>query len=295
MTDRRKFIKKGTYVALGGMILPYACASKKNSEGEKPEVMNGESVEKSIKKIGVQAYSVRDALQEDFSGSMKKIADMGYEYIEAYGLSLDGKLFGMTPAEYKKIVDDLGMKVISSHATYFTPDQAPALIEASQAAGLEYLVIPWLGEELRTDYMKIADNLNKVGELVNQAGLKFGYHNHNFEFEKQGDKYPLEIMLENTDPDLVTFEMDIYWVVNAGADPMALINKYPGRFSLYHVKDANPELEQTTVGQGIIDFKELLSARKKAGLDYYFVEDERTDDPFGNLKAAIDYLNQLEF
>jgi len=103
-------------------------------------------------------------------------------------------------------------------------------------------------------------------------------------------------MIENTDPKLVTFEADLYWVVKAGADPIALIDKYPGRFSLYHVKDADKSLEQTTVGAGTIDFKTLLSAKmkEKAGLEYYFVEDERTETPLENIKGAIDYLRELK-
>jgi sugar phosphate isomerase/epimerase len=249
---------------------------------------------KAKKKIGVQAYSVRDALKADFSGSMKKIGDMGYSYIEAYDLTLDGKLFGMAPAEYKKIVEDNGIELISSHCSYFNKEQAPKVVEASQEAGLKYLIVPWLNDEYRSDYLKVSNTLNEVGEQFKDAGIKFGYHNHAFEFEKVGDKYALEVMLENTDPELVTFELDLYWVVNAGADPVAMINKYPGRFSMYHVKDANKALEQTTVGSGIIDFQALLAAKEKAGMEYYFVEDERTETPFENIQSAIEYLNKMK-
>ena len=296
MTKRRDFLKHGSYWAAGTMLLPMACGTK----SQKAENIAEESLEEVVssttnKSIGVQVYSVRDALQEDFAGSMARLSEIGYQYIEAYGLTLDGKLFGMDPAEYKKVVNDLGMELISSHSTYFTPDQAEVVIESAQKAGLKYLIIPWLDPEYRTDFRAIADNLNKVGELFKGSGIKFGYHNHDFEFEKKNGEVPFEIMLNETDPSLVTFEADLYWIVKAGADPMALINKYPGRFSAFHVKDANEQLDQTTVGTGIVDFETILSNRDKAGLAYYFVEDERTDDPFGNLKANFDYLNQSDF
>jgi len=277
MTSRRKFLSTTASIAAGSLLLPFA----------------GSGMAK--KKIGVQVYSVRNALQKDFAGSMKKIADMGYTYIEGYNMDLEGKLFGMAPAEYKKIVTDLGMELLSMHATYLTPEQAPKVIAASQQAGLKYLIMPFLAENLRHDYSRIAENLNRVGELFKGTGIKFGYHNHNFEFIPEGGKIPLEILLSETQPDLVTFEADLYWVVKAGADPITLVNKFPGRFSLLHVKDANQKLDQTTVGSGIIDFKTILSNKSKAGTEYYFVEDERTEVPFDNLKGAFDYLNASNF
>ena len=155
-----------------------------------------------------------------------------------------------------------------------------------------------LPEDLRQSvdtYKQVSENLNRVGELFNSAGLKLGYHNHAFEFEEKEGQVPLEIMLNETQPELVTFEADLYWVTRGGADPMGLIDKYPGRFSLFHVKDSDENMEQTTVGTGIVDFESILKARNKAGLEYYFVEDERTDDPFGNLKANFDYLNNSDF
>jgi sugar phosphate isomerase/epimerase len=153
-----------------------------------------------------------------------------------------------------------------------------------------------LNNDLRKDYMAIADNLNKVGEKFKGSGVKFGYHNHAFEFELTEDgKVPLEILIENTDPELVTFQLDVYWVTNAGADPITLINKYPGRFSSFHIKDANDSLQQTTVGTGIIDFKSILGSQDVSKYTHYFVEDERADNPLDNLQADFDYVNSLEF
>lgn len=296
MTNKSNFIRSGALAIAGAMIVTFACTSKKkNEETAKEEVAAQETVAQApAQNVGVQVYSVRDALKEDFAGTMKKVADMGYKYIEGYGMDIEGNIFGMKPAEYRKVVEDNGMELVSCHATYFTPEQAPKIIEASKTAGLKYLIIPYLSNELRSDYHAVAKNLNEVGKLFKGTGIKFGYHNHAFEFEKQGDEIPMEILLEETDPELVTFEADLYWIVKGGHDPMELINKYPGRFSLYHVKDADESLDQTTLGTGIIDFKALLEAKEKAGLDYYFVEDERTDDPLGNLKADFDYISTLK-
>jgi len=296
MSDRRKFIKTTSYVAAGSLIVPAlgcdraAKTSEATTESAEivPEVM--------AKNIGVQAYSVRDALGEDFAGTMKKLADIGYKYIEAYGLEVDGKLLGMDPTEYRKVVEDLGMEMLASHCSYFTADQAEQMRDASLAAGIKYLIIPYLNDTMRSDYSAVADNLNQIGEALQGSGLIFGYHNHDFEFQPTADgRIPMEILIEETQPDLVTFEADLYWVTKGGTDPMELINKYPGRFNLFHVKDANEALEQTTVGSGIVDFATILKAQEISGWQYYFVEDERTDDPFGNLKGAFDYLNQADF
>jgi len=295
MTKRRKFLKNSSYLMAGAFILPMGCTknqqqSETATESSAPSVNTTETNE-----IGVQVYSVRDALKEDFAGSLKKLAEIGYKYVEAYGLGLDGQMYGMAPGEYKKITNDLGLELISSHSTYFTPDNASAIVDAAQESGVKYVIIPYLDDDLRADYYKVADNLNNVGELFQGTGIRLGYHNHAFEFEAQNGEIPLEIMISNTQPELVTFQADLYWVTRAGANQMDLINKFPGRFSSYHIKDADSDLEQTTVGTGIIDFATIMGANEKAGIKHYFVEDEREDDPFGNLKANFDYLNAADF
>lgn len=249
-----------------------------------------------MKEFGVQVYSLRNQLGDDFDGTLKKVAETGYAYIEAYAMGTNGKIYGMEPEEYKKKVEDLGMKVVSAHSSYFTPEEAPIMIETAKKAGLDMVIVPYLSEDLRGDYDAIAKNLNGVGAMFKEAGIEFGYHNHAFEFEETSDgRIPLEILIEGTDPENVSFQADLYWVVNAGHDPMELINKYPGRFNSFHVKDADVDLNQTTVGTGIIDFKTILENSDKAGIMYFFVEDERTDDPFANIKGAFDNLQKLDY
>lgn len=293
MKTRRKFLKNSSYLAAGSVILPLGCTGKKPETAQTITEEVVESLPKD-KSMGVQVYSVRDALREDFAGSIKKIADIGYEYIEAYGLGTDGQILGMSPEEYSRIVTDTGMRIVSTHSTYFQAAEGEKLRDAALTAGISQVMIPYLGEEHR-DYHLVAENLNKVGEIFKEANLLLGYHNHDFEFERQGDEYGLDILVKETQPDLVSFQLDLYWAVKGGADPVTFIEKYPGRFCSFHIKDAAEDLEQTTVGTGIVDFESVFNIKGKSGATHYFVEDERTDDPFGNIEAAFNYLNQAEF
>lgn len=291
ITTKKSIYQFSTWL-LGIIVLLSSCTgTQKTSEESTTEMPPAET-----KDLGMQIYSARDALKEDFAGTMAKVASIGYKYIEAFGLGTDGMIYGMTPAEYKKVVDSLGMTVLSVHSTYFTPEQADVMVKASQELGVKYHIVPYLQDDLRADYAAVAENFNKVGEKFKGSGVKFGYHNHAFEFEPTEDgSIPMEILIENTNPELVTFEADLYWVVKGGADPKELINKYPGRFALYHVKDADDSLNQTTVGTGIIDFESILKMKEVSGNENFFVEDERTDDPFANLQGALDYLNSIEY
>lgn len=282
MSNRREFIKTGACATAAGMMLP--SFSFKKTKKMAP---------------GIQVYSVRNQIKEDFAGSMKKLADIGYKQIEGYGLNLDGKFLGkISPEYYKKTINDLGMKMIATHCGYFSNEDASKMIDASKAAGLEYLVIPFTPGNIRKDidgWKAVAENFNKIGEQCNAAGIKFGYHNHAFEFEKLDGQIPQEVLISETDADKVIFEADLFWTVKGNYDPIALINKFPGRIKLFHVKDMSNDGEPATVGQGKIDFKSIFEAGKKAGLDHYFIEDERTDDPFTNVKADHDYIVKQKF
>lgn len=294
MTSRRKFIKATSVTAAGTLIAPIATGYANQLIGQFWDEETGLLSKKKDKKMGVQSYSVRHALNKDFAGSMKKLADMGYTYIEGYGLTPEGQMAGAAPKEYKKIVGELGMNLLSTHSSLFYPEQASKIIEIAHDIGLKYLVVSGVPEKLRDDYYKVSEILNKTGEKFKGSGVKMCYHNHAFEFDKINGEVPLEIMLKETDPELLSFEADLYWVTKGKANPMDLINKFPGRFSLFHIKDANVNLDMTTVGEGIIDFPTIMKHRKKAGLEHYFIEDERENDPFGNLEKAFNYMNNLK-
>ncbi len=245
--------------------------------------------------LGLQIYSLRNELNEDLEGTIQAIASMGYEHIEAYGLGEDGLFFGRyTPEDFNRIVTGAGMKVASVHTSYFTADKSNVFISAAKAMGTGHIVIPYLDQNMRDNYDAIAENLNAIGAQCQEEGIRFGYHNHDFEFETTEDgRVPMRILIEQTNPESVSFQADLYWITRAGVDALAFVKEYPGRFMSYHVKDANSELEQTTVGSGIIPFEDIFELNESSGVDFLFVEDERTDDPLRNVENALLYLKSL--
>jgi sugar phosphate isomerase/epimerase len=259
--------------------------------------------------IGLQLYTIRDAMEADVPGSLKKVADMGYKYLELAKYA-DGKFYGMEPPEFKKIVSDLGMEILSSHtqveAQGITLENAKKMTEDHAKLGVKYCVQPWVVEEARktvASYQKMAADWNKVGEIMKESGIQFGYHNHNFEFDTVEGKVPyFDIFLAELDKDLVTMELDLFWVTKAGQNPVDIFKKYPGRFQLFHMKDmytSQAPFFTTTgvtdfapVGAGVMNFKEILAAKDIAGMKYMLVEEDksRDDKPFDDLQTSITNL-----
>ncbi len=289
MNTRREFIKKSGTFAAGSLIIPSLMSSTKEK----------------TKEIGLQIYSVRDQLAIDLEGTLQQIAKTGYKWIELADYN-DGKFYGKSPAEFKKITDDLGMDLISSHTGIeikgIDMSNAEKLADAHAELGVKYIIKPWLVEERRVSadsYKQVADELNKIGDLMKERGLQFGYHNHNFEFQTVDGQIPYDILLSNTDKDLVIFEIDLYWIKKGGKDALEYFNKYPGRFELYHLKDMDntEEAYYTEVGSGIIDFKEIFAHKDLAQMKYFFVEiDEcRNHSSLESVKISFDYLNNCDF
>lgn len=249
------------------------------------------------KEIGVQLWSVRDLLEADFEGTINQVGQAGFDFVEAYGLNPTGIFPGtVTANEYERIVKFAGMRIASCHSSYFQAEDTPNILEAAKRLGTDWVVIAWLSEAERGDYYAIAENLNAIGEQFKGSGIGFGYHNHDFEFwETEEGEIPMEILLENTDPENVSFQADLYWVKKAGLDPLTFIQKYPGRFCSYHVKDADADLNQVGVGEGIIDFAAIFAENKTAGVEYLFVEDERTQDPLEQIKSGYNHLKNLDY
>nr|NQU89508.1 sugar phosphate isomerase/epimerase [Bacteroidota bacterium] len=251
------------------------------------------------KVIGIQLYTLRDLVNEDFIGTLQKIRKAGYNMVEAAGYS-DGKFYGYSPAEYRRITIDMGFFPKSSHSSV-TVENAAQVAEDTSNAGASYLVLPSFPRENRTSldgYKKAADDFNKIGEACRDVGLRFGYHNHAFEFEKMDDQIPYDILLERTDPDLVCMQIDLYWMVYGGYDPLEYFKKYPDRFELWHMKDmaGGESRESTEIGSGILDFTAYFRQGQKAGLQYYFVEQESfAMDPIESITKSYDYLNSLEY
>lgn len=293
--SRRNFLKVTATGALGALVLPqYSFKSA--------------PVDPKTFGIGLQLYTIRDAMGTDVPGSLKRVSDLGFKYLELANYA-NGKFYGYEPAEFKKMVSDLGMVILSSHtqveALGITLDNAKIMAEDHAKIGVKYCIQPWVVEEARTtldSYKKMAAEWNKVGGIMKEHKIQFGYHNHNFEFDKVEGKIPYyDVFMVELDKDLVTMELDLFWATKAGQNPVEMFKKYPGRFQLFHMKDMftkeAPFYKPSTndfapVGAGIMNFKEILAAKKIAGLKYMFVEQDSTKDgkPFDSIKTSITNL-----
>ncbi len=246
---------------------------------------------------GLALYTVRDAMKADAKGTLKAVADAGYTSIEAAGYA-DGKFYGMEPSAFKAYLKKVGLKPVSTHHSSVTLDNADQMIADVKAAGFKYFVIPIppMGQftyDAATNTLGMTgtvENLSKVvntlGKKCTAAGLKLLYHNHDFEFMKN-DKgiVPIEYLLEHSDPKHVNFQMDLFWVTKAGADPIKYFDQYPGRFKAWHVKDMDEKGRFAPVGQGKINFTKILKHKKTSGMEHYFVEQDMTFDDLKPLEA----------
>ncbi|QRR01743.1 sugar phosphate isomerase/epimerase family protein [Dyadobacter sandarakinus] len=246
---------------------------------------------KASSKVGLQLYTLRDQLSKDLEGTLKKVAEIGYKEVELFGYT-DGKFFGKTPKEFKALLKGLGLDPVSGHygagverkdvKGTLSNDWQRAVDDAAEI-GQKYVNCAYLTDTERKsidDYKKYVDLFNKSGEVAKKAGLQFGYHNHDFEFKKLDGQIPYDIIAGQTDPNLVKLELDLYWAVRAGLDPVELFKKYPGRFPLWHVKDMDKgDQSFAEVGTGSINFGKIFAARKTAGLTHFFVEQDVAKRP----------------
>lgn len=255
--------------------------------------------------VGLQLYSLRDELPKDVKGTIAKIAKAGFKEVETYGFSIKDQFWGLTPKEFKALLDAHGLKAPSGHyglGTYLSDGnttELKAAIAAAKVLKSEYVTIPWLDTSLRKnaeDYQKIASRINEAGKMCKAAGIRLAYHNHNFEFDKIGNTTGYEILLKGTDKKLVDFELDLYWVVRSVNDPLKLFKENPGRFTMWHVKDmdkTNPALN-AEVGTGSIDFKPIFAQAKLSGMKHFFVEHETNykPNPMESVAASCAYIKK---
>lgn len=258
------------------------------------------------KPLAIQLYTIRDAVSANLEKALEKLAALGFKEVEIYGYN--GTFFGKSRTEFQSILKQTGLKVISSHHTtgIIHQDEGTLLhgweksVEDLHFIGSEYMVCSYLFPEERTveNYKKLPGLLEKSGELTQKAGIQFAYHNHDFEFEQQeGDQNIYDFLLENTSPELVKMELDLYWISKAGLDPLAYFEKYPGRFPLWHVKDMRAGTKDfTEIGNGTVDFKRIFNAREKAGLKYWFLEQDSSDkDIFESIEISKKYILKNSF
>ncbi|MDA6069623.1 sugar phosphate isomerase/epimerase [Flavobacterium sp. AC] len=257
------------------------------------------------KEIGLQLYTLRDELPKNVGLTFEKVAAAGFTTVETYGFSIKDQFWGVTPIELKKILDKNGLKAISGHynlGSFLYDGNTSELIAAIEAAKVlksEFLTIPWLDESFRRniqDYKNIAARINEAAKMCAAAGLKIAYHNHDFEFQKHDGITGYEILLKETNKDLVYFELDLYWVVRSGNDPLKLFAANQGRFKLWHVKDmdkANQALN-TEIGSGSIDFRTIFKEAKQSGMKHFFVEQENNYNPdaFESIKTSSGFISK---
>jgi len=275
---RRDFLKTSS-LALGGTLLL-------------PHDLFAASKRKEI--LGIQLYSVRDDMKKDPAGTLKLLSAMGYRYVE-HANYIDRKFYGYTASEFKKQLDGLGMKMLSGHTVFnknhwdatkkeFT-DTWKYTVEDAATAGQQFVISPWLDESYRKnadDLKRYMEVFNQCGELCKKSGMKFGYHNHDFEFNQHlGGMRVYDIILQYTDPALVAQQLDTGSLYNGGATAMETVKKYPGRFELMHVKDeiksenGNEKFESTVLGKGIVNVKEVIDfGRKSGGTTHFIIEQE---------------------
>jgi sugar phosphate isomerase/epimerase len=264
-------------------------------------------MQKSEKGIGLQLYTVRNEMSKDAKGTLKKIADIGYTFIENAGYS-NGKFYSMTKEEFKTIIDDLNLKMVSGHIGLGNETGEKGLINRFEEVckdanyvGQKYIGTGWLALDKRKtidDYKKLAEYLNIGGNIAKEYGLKIFHHNHDFEFVKINGEVPYEVLLNETDENLVTFELDHYWTKKAGVDSLKLMKDYPGRFSLWHIKDMDNTEKQafTEVGTGIIDYSTIFKQKSLSKMDYFFIEQDSclNHPPVKSIEISFNNLKKLK-
>lgn len=277
-------------VFLSILVCSTSCKETKKVE----DVENTTEIVKESNFGGLALYTVRDDMGIDPKAVLQEVADNGYEYIEAAGYK-EGKFYNMAPEDFASLLNEIGLKPVSTHHSDVTLENADAMMKDVKVAGFEYFVVPIPPMGLfhfddATMTMSMtggAENLTKIintlGEKAHAAGLKLLYHNHDFEFKKDTDGVVvIDYLLEHTDPKYVNFQMDLFWVTKAGANPIAYFEKYPGRFKIWHVKDMDDQGRFAPVGKGHIDFAKILANKELSGMEYYMVEQDMT---FDGLKA----------
>lgn len=292
-TSRRKFIVNSSLSLAGSMLL-----SESLFAGSHAGKAN----------IGLQLYSVRDDMKKDPLGALKQVAAMGYKNVEHANYA-DRKFYGYTPIEFKKILDDYGLKMPSGHTvlsdkhwdntTNSFTDAWKQTIEDAATAGQYHVISPWLDVNLRKDYeglLRFLEVFNKCGELCKKSGLKFGYHNHDFEFNSSlNGKTVYDIILDNTDPSVVTQQIDIGNMYGAGGRALEVLKKYPGRFASMHVKDeikvtgkgeTGDKYESTVLGEGLLPIKKIIKNFKKTGGTTEFIVEQESYQGKAPLEAV---------
>lgn len=283
MPDRRTFLKTLSAGALGAAGL--AC----DARGATTRAAG------TLDRIGVQLYTVRQAMGDDFEGTLRRVAAIGYAEVEFAGY------FGRPPAAVRAVLDDVGLRAPSAHVSYeVLGDDWGPILETANVVGHDYLICPGLPRSVTESiagYQRVADVFNRAGERAREAGISFGYHNHAAEFALLEGQVPYDVLIAESDSQHVLLQMDLFWIIRGGRDPLEYFARYPGRFPSVHVKDMDglPDGAMVDVGQGSIDFAAIFAERESAGIRHFFVEHDRPAEQFESIRVSYEYLEGLRF
>ena len=284
MPTRRDFLRQSA-ATLGAVSLPWQWTVP--ASGDR------------IGRIGVQLYTVRAEMAKDVEGTLSRIAGIGFKEVEFAGY------FNHTPEQVKAMLSRFDLTAPAGHMPYESLKEASSwagTLDTANRIGHRYVVIAWTPQEERQtldDWKRVAEKFNRAGRAAKEAGLIFAYHNHDFEFKPVGPgPIPFDLLLAETDPELVKIEMDLYWITLGGFEPLRYFERYPGRFPMVHVKDMKQGGERplmVDVCKGDIDFRTIFAHREQAGIRHFFVEHDEPSDPFASVDASYRYLRGLEF
>ena len=285
--NRGDFLKLSGGIAMTGLTSNSILASLTNFEEPTR-----------IKTFGLQLYTLRDDFPKNPKAVLKQVAEFGYKQIESFE-GPKGMFWGMTNKEFHSYLDEIGMKIVASHCD-ITKD-FDRKVEEAAAIEMKYLICPWVGPQKKIDnFKKIADDFNVKGEQCRKNGIRFAYHNHNYSFELLEGQLPQNVLMDNTDPNLVDFEMDIYWVATAKSDPEVWLKKYKNRFRLCHIKDRKKNSHERDascdLGTGSIDFSKILKTASQNGMKYFIVEQEKYEGttPLQSVQTGASFLKNLK-
>jgi sugar phosphate isomerase/epimerase len=285
--DRRDFLETAFSITVAGLPLLGTPSRLAASPPDRPALPPA----RLSFPIGIQLYTLRDLLQQDLEGTLAKLAALGCQEVEFAGT------YGHPPAEVRKILDRLHLKAPSGHCDIpAVTNKLSETIEIAKTLGHHYVTVAWIPDESRTTggYGAVADIFNHAGAELRKAGLALGYHNHSFEFDPLENGHTgYDILLDRTDPRLLTMELDLFWIRHAGKDAMDYFRRYRGRFSMVHVKDMAADGAMVDVGAGVMKWPELLQAAREAGVKHAFVEHDEARDPLAFARTSFDYMKRL--
>lgn len=245
-----------------------------------------------VENVGLQLYTLRNEMSADFEGTLARVAELGYKEMEFAGY------FGRSPAQVRQILDRNGMSSPAAHIQLQAlRDDLEGEIERAAILGQKYIVVPILPANQRSvsDYQRTANYLNTAGEVSQKLGIKMGYHNHSFEFEETDGRIPYDILLEETEADLVDMELDLFWIRNAGVDPVTYFEQHPGRFTMLHVKDMDEFGRMVDVGRGEMNFADIFSHADTAGFEHFFVEHDQPGNGLASVAVSLYTVRNIVF